>query len=144
LHDGPQLGVQSPADLMRMNLVELFRYENNLVAIPAGQPVFRAGEYGNFMYVLMKGTVVVTVGNIVVESAEPGALLGELALIEQVPRSATVTAVTDCQFLPIDAKRFQFLVQQTPNFALHVMKVMADRLRRTDLLLIEASASKQE
>ena len=135
-------GVRSPADLMRMNLVELFRFENNLVTIQAGQPVFRAGEHSNFMYVLMKGTVVVTVGKIVVESAEPGALLGELALIEELPRSATVTAVTDCQFLPIDAKRFQFLVQQTPNFALHVMKVMADRLRRTDLLLIEASASK--
>jgi CRP-like cAMP-binding protein len=45
------------------------------------------------------------------------------------PRSATVTAATDCQFLPIDAGRFQFLLQQTPNFALHVMRTMADRLR---------------
>jgi len=96
------------------------------------------------MYVLMKGSAVVTVGDIVVERAEAGAILGELALIEQVPRSATVTAATDCQFLPIDAKRFQFLVHQTPHFALHVMKVMADRLRRTDVLLLETSAYKQE
>jgi CRP-like cAMP-binding protein len=83
---------------------------------------------------------VVMVGDTVVERALPGALLGELALIEQAVRSATVTATTDCQFLPIDARRFQFLVQQTPNFALHVMRTMADRLRRADLLLLERKA----
>jgi CRP-like cAMP-binding protein len=52
-----------------------------------------------------------------------------------------VTAATDCQFLPIDAGRFQFLLQQTPNFALHVMRTMADRLRRVDLLLLEAKSA---
>jgi CRP/FNR family cyclic AMP-dependent transcriptional regulator len=125
-----------------MNLAELFRFEAGALAITAGQPIFRAGDAGSVMYVLMKGTALVTVGDIVVENAEPGAILGELALIEEVPRSATVTAVTDCQCIPIDAKRFRFLVQQTPNFALHVMKAMADRLRRTDELLLESSAKK--
>ncbi len=123
-----------------MNLTELFRFETELVAVPAGQPLFCAGDSGNLMYVLMKGTAAVTIGTITVEQAEPGAIFGEHALIENLPRSATVTAVTDCQFLPIDAKRFQFLVQQTPNFSLHVMKVMADRLRRTGLMLREARA----
>ena len=90
------------------------------------------------MYVLMQGSAIVVIGEVTVEHAEPGAILGELALIESLPRSATVTAMTDCQFLPIGAKRFQFLVQQTPHFALHVMKAMADRLRRTDALLLAA------
>ena len=66
--------------------------------------------------------------------------MGELGLVEHAPRSATVTALTDCEFLPIDAKRFQFLVQQTPNFSLHVMKVMAERLRHTGQMLREASS----
>jgi CRP/FNR family transcriptional regulator, cyclic AMP receptor protein len=126
---------------MALNLAELFRFETGLVAIPAGKSLFTAGEPGDRMYVLMEGDAVVMVGDTVVERALPGALLGELALIEQAPRSATVTAATDCQFLPIDARRFQFLVQQTPNFALHVMRTMADRLRRVDLLLLEAKDS---
>jgi len=123
---------------MALNLAELFRFETGLVSVPASQPLFRAGESGDRMYVLMEGDAVVMVGDTVVERALPGALLGELALIEQTVRSATVMATTDCQFLPIDARRFQFLVQQTPNFALHVMRTMADRLRRVDLLLLEA------
>jgi CRP-like cAMP-binding protein len=127
-----------------MNPAELFRFEAGLLVIPAGQPLFRTGDAGNIMYVLMTGSAVVTVGDVTVERAEPGALLGELSLIEPLPRSATVTAVTECQFLPIDAKRFQFLVQQTPNFALHVMKVMADRLRTTDALLLEAHAGNKQ
>ena len=126
-----------------MKLAELFRFETGLIAIPAGQSLFRSGESGDVMYVLMTGSAMVLVGEVTVERAEPGAILGELALIESLPRSATVTAVTDCQFLPIGARRFQFLVQQTPHFALHVMKVMADRLRRTDALLLASGASKR-
>lgn len=122
-----------------MNLATLFRFETDLVTIPSGECLFRAGDSGDLMYVLMQGTATVTIGTITVEQAEAGAILGELALIEHAPRSATITALTDCRFLPIDAKRFQFLVQQTPHFSLHVMKVMADRLRRTGLLLREAS-----
>lgn len=126
-----------------MNLIELFRHETDLAAIPAGQTVFRAGEPGNVMYVLISGTADVMVGNIAVEKAEPGALLGEMALVEDAPRTATVTAVTDCLLVPIDVKRFHFLVQQTPYFATHVMKIMAERLRKMDLRLIEAQAKNQ-
>jgi CRP/FNR family transcriptional regulator, cyclic AMP receptor protein len=129
---------KQPESLNALNLAELFRFKTGLVSVPAGQPRFRAGESGDHMYVLMEGDAAVMVGDTVVERAVPGALLGELALIEQAVRSATVMATTDCQFLPIDARRFQFLVQQTPNFALHVMRTMADRLRRVDLLLLEA------
>jgi len=126
-----------------MNLLELFRHETDLAAIPAGQTVFRTGEPGNVMYVLIGGTADVMVGDIVVERAEPGALLGEMALVEQVPRTATVTAVTDCLLVPIDVKRFHFLVQQTPYFATHVMRIMAERLRKMDLRLLAAQAKNQ-
>lgn len=126
-----------------MNLIELFRHETDVAAIPAGQAIFRAGEPGYVMYVLISGTADVMVGDIVVERAEPGALLGEMALVEHAPRMATVTAATDCVLVPIDAARFHFLVQQTPYFATHVMKIMAERLRKMDLRLLESQAKKQ-
>jgi CRP/FNR family transcriptional regulator, cyclic AMP receptor protein len=119
-----------------MNLAELFRYETDLQALAAGQTLFRKGdELNGLMYVLMSGTAEIIVDHRVVEVAETGAIMGEMAMVDGGGRSATVIARTDCKLLPIDRSRFNFLVQQTPNFALHVMQVMADRLRRTDVAL---------
>lgn len=53
-----------------------------------------------------------------------------MALIDQQPRSTSAVAHTDCKLAPINPARFNFLVQQTPHFALHLMRVMADRLRQ--------------
>lgn len=118
-----------------MNLAELFRHETDLQALPAGQALFREGEPGEWMYVLMSGTAEVIVNGRVVETAVAGALIGEMGMIDEGSRSATVVAKTDCLLVPIDRKRFNFLIQQTPHFALHVMRVIAKRLRRTDAIL---------
>jgi CRP-like cAMP-binding protein len=53
-------------------------------------------------------------------------------LLDSVPRSASAVAKTACRLVEINEKRFKFLVQQTPNFALQMMRVIADRLRRMD------------
>ncbi|MGA7750514.1 MAG: cyclic nucleotide-binding domain-containing protein [Gallionella sp.] len=118
-----------------MNLSELFRHETNLLSLSEGQALFKEGDRGDLMYVLMSGTADIIVHNRVVETAEAGAIVGEVAMIDDSARSATVVAKSDCKFFPIERKRFNFLVQQTPNFALHVMRVMADRLRKTDAIL---------
>ncbi|MBU0620739.1 MAG: cyclic nucleotide-binding domain-containing protein [Gammaproteobacteria bacterium] len=118
-----------------MNLAELFRHETDLLVLKDGQTLFNQGESGDQMYVVMSGTVMIVINNKVVEAAEAGAIVGEMAMIDDGARSATVIAKTDSTLLPIDRKRFSFLVQQTPNFALHVMRVIADRLRRTDATL---------
>jgi CRP/FNR family cyclic AMP-dependent transcriptional regulator len=118
-----------------MNLAELFRYETDLQTLPAGQTLFRQGDPGDLMYVLMSGTADILVNHSVVETAEAGAILGEMAMIDDGTRSAMVIAKTDCKLLPIDHDRFNFLIQQTPNFAIHVMRVIAARLRKMDSLL---------
>jgi CRP-like cAMP-binding protein len=53
-----------------------------------------------------------------------------MALVDTAPRSARAVAGSDCQLIPVDPKWFCFMVEQTPYFARHVMKIMADRLRR--------------
>lgn len=123
-----------------MDLIELFRQDTDVQSIAAGQPVFLAGDAGQVMFVLIEGEADVLVGDEVVESAGRGAIFGELALIDHGPRSATVIARTECRLLPINVERFDALIQKTPDFARHVMKIMADRIRRMNgrnSLLIE-------
>jgi CRP-like cAMP-binding protein len=55
-----------------------------------------------------------------------------MALIEREPRTPTAVARTECEVVPIDERRFRFLVQQTPMFALEVLRVMSSRLRKAN------------
>ena len=114
-----------------MNPAELFS-RDDAIQLSAGDVLFREGDEGDKMYVLLEGTVDVTIAGKVVETAGSGALLGEIALIERSPRSATVTATAPCRLAQVDQRRFHFLVQQTPFFATHVMHVLAGRLRSMD------------
>ncbi len=97
--------------------------------ISAGTVIFSQGDPGDMMYVIKQGEVEISHNGQVFEVAGAGNIIGEMALIDHSPRSATATAKTDCQIVPVDNKRFVYMVQETPNFALKVMKVMSERLR---------------
>jgi CRP/FNR family transcriptional regulator, cyclic AMP receptor protein len=99
-------------------------------AFRAGDVVFAEGDPGDCMYVVKRGTVSLQQGGKELEEVGPGALFGEMALIDLGPRSASAVAVTDCELVSIEKRRFWYLVQETPYFAETVMRVMADRLRR--------------
>jgi CRP-like cAMP-binding protein len=99
----------------------------------AGQFVIKAGETGESMYVVTEGEVEILDDSAILEVAGPGSIVGELALIDDEPRSATVVAKTDCRLVPVDRRRFQYMVQETPFFGLAVMKVLADRLRKKNV-----------
>lgn len=115
-----------------MNPADLFSRDTDTITLAEGEALFREGDIGDKMFVLLQGLVDVLISGKIVETAEPGALLGEIALIEKAPRSATVVAKTACSFAQVDQRRFHFLVQQTPFFATHVMHVLAARLRSMD------------
>ena len=112
--------------------ITLFQDSNDAVPIDAGQALFREGQSGDAFYVVCAGEVDVFVGDELVETVGPGGIVGEMALIDGGPRSASAVARTPARVVRLDEKRFQFLVQQTPNFAIQVMRIMADRLRRMD------------
>ena len=120
--------------------IEIFSHNTAKIKIQAGQALFREGDEGNQMYVLEIGTAEVIVQNRVVEALEHGSIVGEMGLVSPGPLSASVIAKTDCEFVVVDEKRFQFLVQQTPYFAIQVMRLMAERLRATNKLLVATVA----
>ena len=86
------------------------------------------------MSALIAGEVDTVVRGRVIETAGPGSIVGEMALIETGPRSATTRARTDRTLVPVPEKQFLFRVRKHPAFALQVMKIMAEHLRRTDNL----------
>ena len=104
-----------------MQLSHLFRNSEFFIPFKAGDTVFKEGDPGDQMYVVLEGEVDIIVHNNLVETVSVDNFLGEMALIDERPRSATAVAKTDCKLAPINQNRFKFLVQQTPHFALHLI-----------------------
>jgi CRP/FNR family transcriptional regulator, cyclic AMP receptor protein len=118
-----------------MNPAELFRKERDILQLAPGDFLFCEGENDEKMYFLLEGEVDISLGDFVLETAGPGSLLGEMALIDDAPRTANAVAKKTSRLAQIDRRRFHFLVQQTPQFATHVMKTVADRLRYVNAVL---------
>lgn len=112
-----------------MKVTGLFLNAQRTVEVPAGTTIFQEGDAGEEMYGVVEGTVELHSAGKVVRTLGPDDVFGEMALVDRTPRSATAVAATDCVLAAIDRRRFLFLVQETPMFALQVMSAMASRLR---------------
>ena len=115
-----------------MNLISHFSNARNAQETPPGTVFFTEGDAVGPMYVLLGGAARIFLGHQVIEIASPGSIFGEMALIDESPRSATAVATADTKLAVIDQHRFLFLVQETPMFALQVMSSLAERLRAAD------------
>ncbi len=120
--------------------IEIFKFEKNVEYYDAGETVFRAGDEGHCMYVVQAGDVNVMVGETLIETIGPGGIFGEMALIDKSPRSATVVAGADCRLVALDETKFMQHVHRTPFFAIQVMRIMTERLRRRMLAAEQPAA----
>jgi len=112
------------------NFTGLFARDDDIVVLKSGERLFQKGDVAQYGYVLLEGELRIGEGNAVLQTVSAGAMVGEMALVDHGPRSATVSAITDCRLAKFDEKRFLFLVQQTPRFALNVIRLISQRLRR--------------
>jgi CRP-like cAMP-binding protein len=110
----------------------LFKNSVDTMQFLEGQTIFKQGENGDEMFVVTEGEVDIVIAGKTVDTVQTGGIFGELALIDHAPRSATAVAKTLAKVVPVSQRRFTFLLQQTPNFAITVMQVMAERLKRRD------------
>ncbi|MFN2123684.1 MAG: Crp/Fnr family transcriptional regulator [Candidatus Promineifilaceae bacterium] len=113
-----------------LDLTKLFGRDKGAFEVQAGEYIFHEGDQCDEMYVVIDGQVDIIVGNKIVETVDPGGMFGEMALLGPAPRSGSAVARFDVRLVPVDNRRFQYLIQQTPYFAIQVMSVLADRLRR--------------
>jgi CRP/FNR family cyclic AMP-dependent transcriptional regulator len=118
-----------------MTEIKLFRNADDAEHYASGQQIFVEGDEGRCMYGVKDGIVEIQVRGEVVEAVGAGGIFGEMSLIDSSRRSGTAIARTDCVVVPVDERRFAFLVQQTPMFALQVMRILAERLRRMNTRL---------
>jgi len=97
-----------------------------------GQIIFEQGQAGKFMFVIKEGAVEIQIKDKPISTLGVGESFGEVSLIVDSPRSATIIAKTDCKLVLIDQKYFDFLVQNTPYFASNIMQIVTQRLLKAD------------
>lgn len=97
--------------------------------VDSGTELTREGEEGDEFFVVAEGLAEAVIGKKKVGSIKPGSFFGEMALLDQGPRVATVTAKLPTRVLVLDAKGFGRVVRDSPSVALKVMKTLAERLR---------------
>lgn len=97
--------------------------------------IMREGQTGAYMYVVKSGTVAIGVGNQLVAVVNPGGTFGEMALVDQSPRSATALAQSECELLSIDRAALMEAVKAQPAFAVAMLRACAGRLRHMNAQL---------
>lgn len=122
--------------------LKLLAYTSESVTYRAGQVIFHMGDTGDAAYVLINGEAEVSVetdtGEIPVAQLKDGDFVGEIAILCDVPRTATVKAKTELKALRISKEPFLQLMRQFPDIAIEMTRSLADRLTRTTAELVEA------
>lgn len=99
------------------------------VTYAAGSIVFNKGDPGSCMYVVQSGEIEMVIGDKVIEVCGPNEAIGFMSMIDGAPRSSTARVKEACELSLIDQRKFRFMVDEVPNFALYIMGAMARRIR---------------
>jgi CRP-like cAMP-binding protein len=126
--------------------LKLLAYTSDVVTYEPGQVLFRKDDVGDAAYVIITGDAEVTIpadaGDIKVAELHDGDFVGEIAILCDTPRTATVTAKRELKALRIRKEPFFQLLHQFPEMAVEMTRLLAERLTRTTADLIEAQRQK--
>ena len=113
--------------LSRKELVQLARVTED-VEVPPGKVLCKEGQLGREFFVIVDGEVEVTRDGKRVATRTGGEFVGEIALLEDIPRTATVTAKTPLRFFVLTRKDFRYLVNENRNVERKVLRALARRI----------------
>jgi CRP/FNR family cyclic AMP-dependent transcriptional regulator len=102
------------------------------VTVPAGRTLCEEGSAGREAFVLVEGTASVQINGTPVATLGPGSCVGELALLDHGPRTATVVAETDLTALVIGVREFSAILDEVPPIAHKLLQALASRIRELD------------
>ncbi|WP_017294304.1 cyclic nucleotide-binding domain-containing protein [Geminocystis herdmanii] len=113
------------------DVIDLFFNHLKTHDFSAGEVIFKEGEKGDKMFALMKGQVELWKDGKVLETIHEHDVFGEGALVQlEHDRCTTAIALTDCKLAELNKERFLFLLQETPLFALEIVRSLSSRLRK--------------
>jgi signal transduction histidine kinase len=128
------------ADLSEEDLEQLYSMAET-VSIPAGELVLREGDPGDSLFVVLDGQLEVTKRqgrqDVLLAVYKPGQFFGEMALLEQAPRSASVRTLRESRLLVISQAAFQTLLSCSASAPLKILHIVTSRLRSTESMLIQ-------
>ena len=110
---------------------------------PPGHILCQEGEYEDIFYIIADGGIVITQmiseeeGERVLRTGGKGDLVGEMALIQNAPRSATVWTTTECTVLEMEKEDFETILRRSPRMAIDIIGITLDRMRANDKMAIE-------
>lgn len=99
------------------------------VQFKPGEYIFKAGDSGAEMFIIEEGRVEILVGEKSLVQLERGDFFGEMAILEDMPRSSNARAMTECKLLRIDRVMFDQVLRQNPEIAIRMMRGLSHRLR---------------
>jgi CRP-like cAMP-binding protein len=124
---------------------KLLCFSSERLTYAAGQEIFRAGAVGDACYVVIEGTIDISVdlpnkGSLVIGSMGSNEIMGEIAIFGHVPRTATATAKTKVEVLRISADLFRSVIRENPDAAIELIRILAARLANTTAHLSRLSS----
>lgn len=121
--------------------LKLLAFTSEVVTYPAGHVLFHQGDPGDAAYVIIGGEADVHVasaeGDVRVGRLKTHDVVGEIAILCDVPRTARVTAATELTALRITKETILLMLQQFPEMAIEMLRVLAARLHRTTADLVQ-------
>lgn len=116
--------------LMEQLLGESGQHNSTMREYAAGESVFKTGDPGDYLAVLISGRIEIRKGELLISVVEPGSMFGEMGIIDRRPRVANAIAVHQCRIAEIREGQFTSMLRVTPEFGLAIMRLLTDRLRR--------------
>ena len=115
-----------------MRFLEMFRNWENTEEYDARTVIFKERDPADVMYVILSGEVELTLHGEPLGAEGVGGIIGEMAMINSATRSATATTLGKVKLARLDRDEFKTLITDNTEFSLHVMAVLANRLRAVD------------
>jgi CRP-like cAMP-binding protein len=121
-------------------------FTDYLARFSAGQPIFGEGEVGTEMFVIQSGTVEIFKRSRrgeekLLATLEKGDFFGEMSILEDVPRTASARAKSDCELVRINQTTFDEMLRHNAEIAVRMLRKLSRRLRETTKLLEQSTGA---
>lgn len=121
--------------------------DQQILKLNNGEYLFREGDLSREMYIIQKGAIEVFKNvegaNVILSQIQRGSMVGEMSLLESLPRSASARALGETVLIVLDPGSFLLKLRRDPTFAFELMKQLSGRIRQTNEKLFSLIAAKQ-